>query len=191
MERHLSLESASLDKLYEFKEAALNRLGVDRLLSRLLALGITPNKLTALSLALGAASVVLLFRHPLGFAVCILHRFALDGLDGYFARRFHLQSVLGDRLDHWGDLSINAALLGSSLLYSDFPGLSVLALFAYLGEYGLLKMQNLLARRFPTGIFIFFFIAGLYGPGLAFQILYQIGSHIHFRLFMKPAAEVH
>lgn len=180
-----ALGAVTLDQLYGVKQGLLNKLGVDRFLGFLLSKGITPNKLTTISLGFSALAVVFVFRHPLAFSFCVVQRFLLDGLDGYFARRFNLQTVLGHRLDHWGDLGFSVALLGSAVISSDFPILASLSLLVYVGEYWLLRAENLLARKFPSGVFIFFFVGGLYGPGLTYQILYQVGSYLYFRFVIK------
>jgi hypothetical protein len=174
----------TLDQLYVVKHRILDRIGMDRLLARLLAVGITPNKLTALSLALGLVAAYFAFQHQIIFAVCMSNRLFLDGLDGYFARRFHLQTRLGARLDHWGDLGISALILLSGALFSPQQLLSSLALVVYLGEFMLLKFNNLLEKKFPASWFILFFALGAYRPGLVVQIIYQIGSFIYFRLFI-------
>lgn len=175
----------SLSDLYQLKQRVFNNAGIDVALQFLVSKGLTANMITLVSLALGALSVFFVFRDPLLYTVCISHRAVLDTLDGYCARRFNLQSALGDKLDHWGDLGIHTGLLVSAVLFSNVQLLAAIALLFYVGEYALLKSQKALTQKFPSGGFAFFFIFGLYAPGLGFQIAYQLISQAYFQLFIK------
>ncbi len=72
---------------------------------------ITPNRVTAIRVAMAVAAVALYavapraYVLPIGIAGVSLTLFAviLDGLDGFLARRFHLVSAVGAQLDILGD----------------------------------------------------------------------------------------
>ncbi|MPM38520.1 hypothetical protein SDC9_85149 [bioreactor metagenome] len=69
-----------------------------------------PNLITAVRIVLAAA---LLFVPPLGAAFTIIYLLcALSHfLDGFLARRFHLESELGARLDAWADFIFFAVMI--------------------------------------------------------------------------------
>jgi phosphatidylglycerophosphate synthase len=67
-----------------------------------------PNALSCLRIALSAA-LPFLANNPWLFAAAYLLCGLTDALDGYIARRFHVESSLGARLDSLGDLVFFAA----------------------------------------------------------------------------------
>lgn len=69
-----------------------------------------PNLITAVRMVLAAA---LFFVPPLGTAFMLLYLLCAlsDFLDGLLARRLHLESELGARLDAWADFILFAVLI--------------------------------------------------------------------------------
>ena len=67
-------------------------------------LGLTPNMVTVLSGILGLVSLYFLYRQELiPFLILFIISNLLDACDGYMARRYRMESDLGDYLDHLFD----------------------------------------------------------------------------------------
>ncbi len=67
--------------------------------------GVTPNAVTLASAAATAGSVYCCFRGKTGPAMALWAAgYVLDCVDGFMARRFGMETVLGDALDHGTDL---------------------------------------------------------------------------------------
>lgn len=175
----------TLSKLYTYKDKVFTKLRLEEPLEFLIKSGLTPNKLTLINIIIGLISVLFLFKSSLIFACLFVTNRLLDILDGYMARKFNLKSDLGDKLDHWGDLALIIALLSKTIFFSEWYILSLIALFTYIAEYLLLKKQKLLDKKFPSGIFVYFFIFGIYQIGLIYQVFYQIISYAYFQVHLK------
>ncbi|HTO09342.1 MAG TPA: lysyl oxidase family protein [Myxococcota bacterium] len=69
-----------------------------------------PNALSGLRIALVPVLLWLSFRgHPTAFLVTFAFSLSTDLLDGYLARRFRSGTLLGAKLDSWGDFATYAA----------------------------------------------------------------------------------
>lgn len=79
-------------------------------LQRLRNLGVSPNMITSLALALSAFMGILLWLNPsealllLGLPLVLFIRMALNALDGMMARNYNMQSPLGEILNELGDV---------------------------------------------------------------------------------------
>jgi len=181
----MSVKIPTLDKLYILKQKLFTKLKIDSLVRHLIFLGLTPNKITVLGILIGLLSIFYLFKNQTVFGVLYIINRLLDLLDGYTARRFHLKTDIGKRLDHLGDWAIHIGLLIKAIFFPGLAPLAAAALFTYAGECILLKKGNLLHKKFPSGMFAYIFIFGFYKFGLIFQIFYQIFSYTYFQLFLK------
>lgn len=170
------------------KEEFFAIIGIDRLIKLFVVAGFKPNQITLISIFFGLLSVVFLFNNQVLFVCCYLTNRLLDLLDGYVARKSNLQTTWGDKLDHWGDLAIHACLLLKTAFHPSYELLAASALLVYLGEYLLLRRQNLLTKKFPTSAFGLFYTLGLFQVGLLCQIVYQVGSFLFFQLFLRKSA---
>ncbi|HNT29809.1 MAG TPA: CDP-alcohol phosphatidyltransferase family protein [bacterium] len=147
-------------------------------------IGIRPNMMTLVSLGFGLLAVRYLFFDQSLFIMLFLANRLLDMLDGYMARCCQRQSKLGNLLDHGGDLLIFSALLLKSCFQFDLAGLAAAALGMYIGEFLLLSTKRELHRKFPTGMFAFFYLFNWFRTGLIVQIAYQVVSCIFFFFFL-------
>ncbi|KAK9826950.1 hypothetical protein WJX74_001454 [Apatococcus lobatus] len=85
---------------------------VEPLLAALYGMGVTPNMVTLASAAAALASVYCCFAgRPLPAACLWVLGYVLDIVDGFLARRYKMESRLGDRLDHATDLLAYAGLV--------------------------------------------------------------------------------
>ena len=175
----------TLYKLYSFKEKLFTTLKIDKPVKFLISLGFTPNLITCFSVLIGFMSILFLFKNQTLFVILYVTNRLLDVLDGYMARRFNLKTDIGDKLDHLGDLAIHIGLLIKTIFFSNLSLLATIALFTYIGEYILLKKENMLHKKFPSGMFAHIFIFGFYKFGLIYQIFYQIFSYTYFQLRLK------
>ncbi len=174
----------TLKDLYKYKQNLFSKFGVDKLCHFLLKTDVTPNKISILNQFIGLLSVFFLFNNTFLFTLFLIINKFLDIFDGYFARSQNLESSLGDKIDHWGDLGLSILFLTKTILYLH-GFLPIFALGIYIGEYILLKKEGMLKYKFPSGIFIIFFIFGLYQLGLWYQIIYQVVSYIYFEISIK------
>jgi phosphatidylglycerophosphate synthase len=68
-------------------------------------LNLTPNMLTSLCVFFLLVSVYLLIRGSLlGFAICYVLSYWFDVTDGYFARKYRMETNFGDNYDHLTDI---------------------------------------------------------------------------------------
>ncbi|MBI2903431.1 MAG: CDP-alcohol phosphatidyltransferase family protein [Candidatus Methylomirabilis oxyfera] len=108
---------------------------------RLVSTGITPNQMTAVSVAIGLLGAPLFLSsapsYELGGALLFLLHSILDGCDGEIARLKYLESRRGAILDFWGDNLVHSAVfvcigLGwRKAVKATFP--LILAFFAVVG----------------------------------------------------------
>lgn len=175
----------TLERLYIYKSDLFNRIPIKRITGIVLSLGITPNKLTLFGIIVSTISVYFLFENTKLFAAFYMLGRFIDVWDGYMAREFKKTTVSGDRLDHAGDMLIHGGILIKSIFYAGYPWLSGLALIVFIGEYLLLRKDDLLKQKFPSGLFSFFFMIELYRYGLLVQITYQVISYLLFKYRIK------
>lgn len=85
---------------------------IEPLLQPLRDAGVTPNMVTLASAAASAASLYFCFeRRPLWAVGYWFLAYLFDVMDGFMARRFGMETALGDRLDHISDLLAYGGLL--------------------------------------------------------------------------------
>lgn len=81
---------------------------------RLVRTGVTPNQMTAMSVAIGMFGALFFLSSRPAFqltgALLFLLHSILDGCDGEIARLKHLESRLGGILDFWGDNAVHSAV---------------------------------------------------------------------------------
>lgn len=82
----------------------------------------TPNMITSMCVFFLLVSVYLLLRGQLiGFAICYVISYWFDVLDGYFARRYSMETDFGDNYDHITDiLGFLILLIACFALYRRF-----------------------------------------------------------------------
>lgn len=106
--------------------------GVDKAMPYMYRARFTPNQITTLSMLVRLMSAILLYNgYGLPAAACYFVGYWLDCADGYFARRYKTESVLGDFYDHTVDVMTTAIIL--YVMYLKGLGRShflVIALFA-------------------------------------------------------------
>lgn len=96
------------------------------------ALNFTPNGLTTISMLLGSASLYHLYNHDLTeFTIYASFSYLFDVLDGFYARKYNMVTLQGDRYDHYKDLIM--ILIGIFIVYKqygirDHPALIVVGL---------------------------------------------------------------
>lgn len=75
-------------------------------------LGLSPNMITVLSIIAGLASAYSLYtNHYTPSAILLMVSQTLDGVDGYVARKYNMQSKFGDRLDHYSDYVVHSLII--------------------------------------------------------------------------------
>lgn len=106
------LRGCKLPRALENPLDDLIMVAVEPLLQPLRDAGVTPNMVTLASAASSLASVYCCFSGRRLAAVGLwLLGYVLDCVDGFMARRFGMESVLGDLLDHGTDLLAYGGLL--------------------------------------------------------------------------------
>ncbi|PKN02422.1 hypothetical protein CVU76_00025 [Candidatus Dojkabacteria bacterium HGW-Dojkabacteria-1] len=167
-----------LDSLHKRKDLLLDRY-FNPFFKYLYSHKITPNFLTGVSVLSGLLAIYFLFINQAVFICLIVLHIILDALDGTYARSLKLKSLLGDFLDHGGDL-----LIGSLLLFkvaNFLGGAWVILPWLFLFEASVLARLSLLDKKFPSRNFIYFFLFGLFELGMLFQVILQ---PISFLLFL-------
>lgn len=85
---------------------------IDPITKSLYQLKITPNEITIFSTIIGLLSFYFLWNFQiLNFIVCFVLYYFLDCMDGYYARKYNMVTVVGDYLDHIRDLIIFILLI--------------------------------------------------------------------------------
>ena len=75
-------------------------------------IGLSPNMITVLSIITGLLSVYSLHTsHYTRSAVLLMVSQTFDGVDGYVARKYNMQSKFGDRLDHYSDYVVHSLIV--------------------------------------------------------------------------------
>ena len=75
-------------------------------------LGFTPNIITIISIMLAFLGIfALMKKETTMFTILFFTAYILDCIDGYMARKYKMESKIGDLLDHVGDLMKVAVLL--------------------------------------------------------------------------------
>lgn len=96
------------------------------------SLGFTPNGLTTISLIFGAASLYHLYNHELTeFTVYAALAYLFDVMDGFYARKYNMVTVQGDKYDHYKDVIM--VLIGILIVFkqydvTNYPVLIVIAI---------------------------------------------------------------
>lgn len=140
---------------------------------------IRPNHITAVNWLIGLIALYLLFRNHNGFVIFVVINFLLDNIDGYYARSRGLTSKLGEYFDHVGDFILGELLLFKSwIFFGDWWIL--LAMLTFLIEAMVVVKLGFAHQKFPTRIFILFFVLGWYKLGLQVQIVYQPAMFVFF-----------
>ncbi len=112
-----------------------------------------PNLLSGSRLVLALVMVVLAWvtDSRAAFLTLLVAALVTDGLDGYFARRWHVESDFGRRLDSWGDYVLTAAALAGiwrlwpALVREEWPWfLTTLIGYFILLAYGLIRWRRVL-----------------------------------------------
>ena len=170
----------SLDGLYEIKQEWFAKLRMDRLCEFLeKKTCIRPNHITLFNFFLGAASLLLVFRYPLAFSVLMVLHFALDNLDGYYARTRKIKTTTGKYIDHAVDFVLGIAFLVVSALYFNQPLVWILLLM-FSGEMLIILGMGAAKEKFPSRIFLVFYIFGWYWEGLVAQAIVEPISFLIF-----------
>jgi phosphatidylglycerophosphate synthase len=97
------------------------------------------NLITGCRIALAPVLLLLAwYGHERAFLVCLIVSLATDIIDGQIARRFHLTSELGTRLDSWADLLTYAAVpVATWWLRPDIVATEKVVFFAAVASYAL------------------------------------------------------
>lgn len=111
----------------------------DPLLEPLAKMGVTPNMITLFGMCVRIWSIWSLFRgDKVSFLIGAILGYYCDCLDGHFARKYNMITVVGDLLDHFSDamfqLGIVYYLVSSSTLKDScmiWPIMIVYALFLF------------------------------------------------------------
>jgi hypothetical protein len=83
------------------------------------SMGFTPNGLTTISLILGTASLYHLNSHDLTeFSIYASLSYLFDVMDGYYARKYNMETMVGDKYDHYKDLIL--VLAGFFIVYKQY-----------------------------------------------------------------------
>lgn len=109
-----------------------------------------PNILSALRLVLAPVMLLLAWSEsPNAFLVCLVTSLFTDLADGFVARRFGKPSVLGAKLDSWGDLAMYLTLppciwwLWPEIILRELPFVAIaLASFVLPTLIGLIKFKR-------------------------------------------------
>lgn len=167
----------------------LNSLGFKHLCSLFLKIGITPNHLSSLNILVNVMVWFFLYKSPIIFSYLLLLHFLLDTLDGYYAQTFDKKTNLGAILDHAGDVSFSFLILIKSYFYFGYWWI-LLSITLTLAELIYVTRKKLTEEKFPTIIYLVFFIFGYYGAGLFFHLIYQPTSFLVYLLCIKRAHKV-
>ena len=164
---------ASLTGLYELKMEIFRRLRMD-LLCEILEekTFIRPDHITVFNFLLGGVGLLLLFKYPLGFSMLLIVHFFLDNLDGYYARTRKVQTIYGRYIDHVVDFILGVLYLSVSASYFGEPWMWIL-LVMFCGEMLLLLGMGEAENKFPSRIFLIFYVFGWYRLGLFIQAFQQ------------------
>jgi len=85
---------------------------VEPVLLPLYRMGITPNMVTYASILAASAAIYLCFTgHPVLASLLWLLNYIFDIVDGFMARRFHMETRLGSILDHGSDVMAFVGLM--------------------------------------------------------------------------------
>jgi CDP-diacylglycerol---glycerol-3-phosphate 3-phosphatidyltransferase len=166
--------------LYQLKPAFQNVLRP--LVAALARIGVTPNQVTLLALAMSVAMGALMAVFPTEPVVLLLlplamfMRMALNAIDGMLARELSMQTTFGGFLNELSDVASDCAMMLPFVLILPQAAVWVvlLTVFAVLGEFAGVVAQALGgSRRYdgPMGksdrAFLFGLIALLLGAGVA------------------------
>jgi phosphatidylglycerophosphate synthase len=174
-----------LQTLYEFKKVVFSRIGVDDWCKFLKEKTfIRPNHITVFNWVVGLLALYVVFESYWLFVVMMVIHFLLDNLDGYYARNRGMETNLGDFLDHAGDVVFGVLFMIKSYLVMGEWWI-LLAIVCFLVEVVVLYKMKLLKDKFPSRVFLIFFLFGLYRWGLLFQVVYQPFSLLLFIVISK------
>ncbi len=163
----------SLKGWYKIKEDVFESLGMRKKFLWLYKhTPIRPDHITYLNFLVGLYSVWVLFESLPLFALAIVGQLVLDNLDGYYARVIKLNHGWGRYLDHGVDFVVGVLILIKSyFVFGHWWILLALTMFCF--EGGLLYLYGLTFEKFPSRMFMYLFIFGMYIEGLWLQLFGQ------------------
>ncbi len=172
----------TLRGIHQLKTESLAKIGAEQFCVNIRKFtNINPNQITIFNIGVGILAWITLFNNSRQFLVILfVHKF-LDAVDGYYARVTKTESVLGEKLDHWGDFGIGVLMLIKSFLHFGYWWILWL-LVAFVGEMILIKIKGWDKDKFPTRMFLNFYLFGLYLPGLVVQLIFQPITIVVFML---------
>lgn len=172
----------SLWGLYEAKRVMLSWTGAEKFCQFLEEkTPIRPNHITVFNWLIGILAFYLLFRSHWGFVVVILIHYLLDNLDGYYARIRGLSSKLGEYLDHVGDIVFGELFMLKTYLFLGDWWI-ILGMITFILEAIIVYRIGLAKDKFPSRIFVDFYIFGFYKLGIWVQVIYQPLAFVAFLL---------
>ncbi len=175
----------TLRGLHQLKTESLAKIGAERFCVNFRKFtNINPNQITIFNIGIGILAWITLFNNTWLFSVILFIHIFLDFFDGYYARITKTESVLGEKLDHWGDFIIGVLMLFKS--YQHFGQWWIFwLLVTFVGEMILIKYKKWDKDKFPTRMFLNFYLFGLYLPGLVAQLIFQPITWVAFGLRKK------
>jgi len=169
-----------LGELYEVKGEVFKRLKVAKFCLFLEKnTFIRPDHITVFNFFLGVFGLVLLFKNPLALSILLIVHFMLDNLDGYYARVRKIQSRYGRYIDHVADFIIGVLYLIVSAAHYGEAWMWIL-LMLFCGEMFILLGLGSAEDKFPSRVFLIFYIFGWYRLGLVVQAIVQPLSFVQY-----------
>jgi phosphatidylglycerophosphate synthase len=106
-------------------------------------LKITPNHLTTLSALFGFLSIYAVYQSNFLYAgVYYFLYYAFDCYDGYFARKYHMETEFGDKYDHYKDMIFNIVMATFILLHPNITITNKILLVIGVLFLGFIGMQH-------------------------------------------------
>ncbi|MGD8239423.1 MAG: CDP-alcohol phosphatidyltransferase family protein [Armatimonadota bacterium] len=158
-----------------------------------------PNAICYLRIAMVPVLWVLAVREMrLEFVVLLAFTYLTDAIDGAIARKFHLETPLGARLDTWADNCVTISMIGWAYLllpelFREHGALIGLVVAGFLGSIALQYIRY--RKRVPLHLYsnkasswvigLFLLHAFLFGPNIPF--MYIAAAAVGFALIEEIA----
>ena len=114
--------------------------------------------------------------------------FIVDGFDGYYARLVNKTTKMGVYLDHVGDFVLGILMLIKSFLFLGYWWIWLIISLSSISMLVIMR-KGIMSTNCSARTYIPFFLFGLYGLGLGFELIVKPVDLV-LTLFVRKRSEV-